>query len=413
MAKIIDGEAGAAYRPLEIDPALVAETPAPTAEAIPAPSAFETATTPAAADTAAHAPAPVAGKRPPIRRLLLLAAAVIVVLGAGYYGYNWWTDGRFLVSTDDAYVSADTAAVTAKVAGYVKSVPASDNVRVKAGDPLVILDDADYRIALAQATAQVATGEATVERLAQQIDASNAAVTSAEAQLTAAEAGAENAKADFGRVQTLQEKAFASAAALDSARAAMDQTAAAVAAAEADISAAKANAAVAVAARTEAERSLDQYTLARDQAQLNLDHTIIRAPFDGVTGNGAAEPGEYVAPGQRLLALVPLDDVYIDANFKETQLADLVPGQSARITVDAYPNRLIEGTVESVAPASGSVFSLLPPENATGNFTKIVQRVAVRIRLPHDIAAEGLIRPGMSIVAAIDTRTGPDRLAAR
>ena len=186
----------------------------------------------------------------------------------------------------------------------------------------------------------------------------------------------------------------------------------AVVAADAAVAAARANVGVLAAQKTEAERTLDQYRLARDQAQLNLDHTVIRAPFDGVVGNGAAQPGEYVQPGQRLLALVPLDAVYVEANFKETQLADLKPGESVTVTVDAYPDLKIEGTVASIAPASGSEFSLLPPDNATGNFTKIVQRVSVRIRLPAEVTDEGLIRPGMSVVASIDTRTGGARVAA-
>ena len=413
MAKVMDDESGTAYRPLEIGPLVTGSAGGATAEASPVHFQPEATPAPVAGPVTTPPPASAKARGPSVRRLALIAVAAVVLLAGGYYGYGWWTNGRFIVSTDDAYVSADTATVTAKVAGYVKTVPAKNNVHVTAGDPLVVLDDADYRNALAQANAQLATGQATIERLAEQIVAGNAAVNSAEAQLASAHAAADNAKADYDRVAALEAKAFASTASLDSARAAMEQSAAAVAAAEAAVDASRANAAVANATKTEAERALDQYTLARDQAQLNLDHTVIRAPFDGVVGNGAAEPGEYVQPGQRLLALVPLDDVYVDANFKETQVADLVAGQSARITVDAYPDMPIAGTVESVAPASGSVFSLLPPENATGNFTKIVQRVAVRIRLPHDVAAKGLIRPGMSIVAAIDTRTGPSRVAAR
>jgi membrane fusion protein (multidrug efflux system) len=208
-------------------------------------------------------------------------------------------------------------------------------------------------------------------------------------------------------------KSFVTNQALDTARTAMLQADAAAASAEAGLTAAKANVAVVTAQKTEAERSLDQFKLARDQAALNLDHTIIRAPYDGVVGNRAAEPGAFVQPGQRLMAVVPLDEVYVDANFKETQLADLKPGQSVKVAVDAYPGRPINGTVESISPASGAVFSLLPPENATGNFTKIVQRLAVRIRLSGDAVAEGLIRPGMSVVASIDTRSAPSALASR
>ncbi len=231
---------------------------------------------------------------------------------------------------------------------------------------------------------------------------------------TSAKAAAANAKTSYDRVAALAAKSFASKQAADAARTALTQANAAVAAAEAAASAARANVAVVAAQKTEAERVLDQYNFARDAAQLNLDHTIIRAPFDGVVGNRAAEPGEFVATGTRLMALVPLKNVYVDANFKETQLAELKPGQTVNISVDAYPDQAVKGVVESVAPASGSVFSLLPADNATGNFTKIVQRVAVRIRLLPDAVDSGLIRPGMSVVADIDTRTGPaNHVAAR
>jgi membrane fusion protein (multidrug efflux system) len=292
-------------------------------------------------------------------------------------------------------------------------VPAKDNTPVKAGDPLVNLDDADYRNALAQANAKIATEQATIARLAQQITAGNAAVNSAKAQLASAQAAEDNAQADFDRVNALQAKAVASNASLDSAKAALAQSTAAVAAAQAGVTLAQANADVAVSAKTEAERTLDENRLAADQAQLNLDHAVVRAPFDGVVGNGAVQPGEYIQPGQRLLALVPLDQVYVVANFKETQVADIQPGMAATIKVDAYPGMPITGTVESVAPASGSVFSLLPPENATGNFTKIVQRVPVRVRIPQAVADRGIIRPGMSIVVSIDSRTAPATVAGR
>ncbi len=406
MAKIMeqDGGAGTITRSFEIDPAIARPVP-------PAPAEAATSTMTPTVGKADSAPTP-APKRSGVRRLVLMAVAALVFGGIGYYGYDWWANGRFIVSTDDAYVAADTATVTSKVAGYVKSVPAPDNSQVKAGDPLVVLDDADARIALAQAEAQIATGEAAVGRIGQQILAGEASVESAEAQLASARAAAENAEAQFNRVDALGTKQFATTAAVDAARTTREQARQAVAAAIASVSAAKANVGVLAAQKVEAERALDQYKLARDQAQLNLDHTVIRAPFDGVVGNGAAEPGEYVQPGQRLVALVPVEAVYIDANFKETQVGELKAGQTVAVTVDAYPDRAITGIVVSVAPASGSVFSLLPPDNATGNFTKVVQRIPVRIRLPDDVTADGLIRPGMSVVAAVDTRTSGAQLAA-
>jgi len=307
----------------------------------------------------------------------------------------------------------DAATIAPKITGYIKTVAVSNNEHVKAGDPLVIIDDADYRIALGQAEAQIASAEATVARIGEQISAGEAQVKQAEAQVASSKAAAQNAKSDFDRDTSLVAKSFVTVQAVDTARTAMLQANAAAAAADAGLTAAKANVAVVTAQRTEAERSLEQIKLARDQAALNLDHTIIRAPYDGVVGNRAAEPGAFVQPGQRLMAVVPLDQVYVDANFKETQLAGLKPGQSVKVAVDAYPGTPITGTVESISPASGAVFSLLPPENATGNFTKIVQRLAVRVRLTGDAVAEGLIRPGMSVVASIDTRSAPSTLASR
>ena len=412
MAKTmeLDGGAGQLSRPLEIDPAMARQATPATAESRP--ETMEPAAVRHESQAVKAAPPPAA-KGGGVRRLLLAVVAIGVIGAGGYFGYQWWANGRFIVSTDDAYVAADTSTVTAKVAGYVKSVPAPDNTRVKAGDPLVILDDADLRIALSQAEAQIATGGAAVERIDQQITAGQAAVKSAQAQLASATSAADNAVAQFDRASTLAAKGFATTSALDTARTARDQTQQAVAAAQASLAAASANVGVVTAQKTEAQRSLDQYRLTRDQAKLNLDHSVIRAPFDGVVGNGAAEPGEYVQPGQRLVALVPLDAVYVDANFKETQLADLKPGQTVAVSVDAYPGLAINGTVVSVAPASGSVFSLLPPDNATGNFTKIVQRIAVRIRLPDSVTVDGLIRPGMSVVAAVDIRTGGSQVATR
>jgi membrane fusion protein (multidrug efflux system) len=366
-----------------------------------------------APNTAQQAPGPAPGKPGGGRKLIAVLVAALLLGAGGYYGYNWWTTGRFMVSTDDAYVAADAATIAPKVAGYIKSVPVAENSHVKAGDPLVILDDADFRIAVQQAEAQIATATATVARVQEQIGAGEAQIAQAQAQIASAKAVAANAKAQFDRVSTLAGKSFASNEAVDGARTALVQAQAAEAAAEAGLTAAEANIAVVTAQRTEAEHAVEQYRLARDQAALNLDHTIVRATYDGVVGNRAAQPGEFVQPGQRLMAVVPLDAIYVEANFKETQLVDLKPGQRVAISIDAYPDLAIEGTVESFAPASGAVFSLLPADNATGNFTKIVQRVAVHIRVAGEAVSEGLIRPGMSVVAAVDTRTAPKSVAAR
>jgi membrane fusion protein (multidrug efflux system) len=396
---------------MEIDPGLAgaAQNVTPLRSEAPAGGARADSRAESPAETPPDAPQ----KKPGRRRFILFLAALAVLGGAGWYGYDWWTNGRFIVSTDDAYVGADSATIAPKVAGYIKSIAVTDNARVKAGDPLVTIDDSDFRIALSQAEAQVATAEATVNRVAQQVLAGQAQVTQANAQIESAKAAAANAKAAFDRIKALAGKAFASHQALDDAQAALSQADAAVDAANAALAAAEANVGVVNAQKIESQHALAQAKLARDQAQLNLDHTIVRAPFDGIVGNRAAQEGTYVQPGQRLMAVVPVEDVYVNANFKETQLSELVPGQEVTISVDAYPDAAISGKVESIAPASGAVFSLLPPDNATGNFTKIVQRVPVRIRLSSAAVAEGLIRPGMSVVASVDTRTAPSKVAGR
>lgn len=423
-ARAEDGEAAGTGRPnapgLRAVPSgradAVAETESKAAEPLPdigeardeAPMPSE----PAAAEIGALAGG-AKPKRGRGRQLLVAGVLAAAIAGGAYYGFDWWTEGRFFVSTDDAYVAADTAVLAPKVAGYVKAVPVADNARVTAGTPLVELDDSDYRIALRQAEAQVAEQKAALARIGEQVNAGQAGVTQAEAELASARAAAANASKEHDRATALVGKAAGTQQAVDTTQATLLQANAAVDAAQAGLVTAQANVSVLEAQKVEAERLLDRYGLAVDKAQLDLDHTIVRAPFDGVVGNRAVEPGEYVTPGLRLMALVPLQDVYVDANFKETQLADIHPGQTADISVDAFPDRVIHGTVASVAPASGAVFSLLPPDNATGNFTKVVQRLAVRIRVPESVAAESVVRPGMSVVVAVDTRTGPAETAAR
>ena len=211
-------------------------------------------------------------------------------------------------------------------------------------------------------------------------------------------------QSEFERQQALAARAYASRQALEQAEANRDQSAAAVQSAQASVDAAEANLDVLKAQQQEAARALDELRTAQAKAERDLSFTIIRAPVDGVFGNRAVQTGDFVQTGQRIASLVPLDDVYVDANFKETQLARLQPGQAVSINVDALPGQTIPGTVASLSPASGSVFSLLPPDNATGNFTKIVQRLPVRIEVPTDVTAQRLLRPGMSVVVSVDTK---------
>jgi membrane fusion protein (multidrug efflux system) len=338
------------------------------------------------------------------KRLILFAILLVVGGGAAYKGYDWYTRTRFLVSTDDAYVKADMAVIAAKISGYISSVSISDNQSVKAGDLLATIDNGDYKLAVDAARRKVETQNSTIARIAAQVAAQAPLIEQARAQLTSAEADALRAAAEFERANNLLRTFNATPQRVEQARADRDRTNAAVASARAAISGANATLAVLQAQKAEAESTRAELQTALDRAERDLSFTEVKAAFDGVVGNRAVQPGQYVQTGTRLLALVPLDSAYVEANFKETQLGALKPGQRVSISVDAYSDKKIEGRVESFAPASGSQFSLLPPENATGNFTKIVQRVPVRIKVPPEVARAGLLRPGLSVVVEVHTR---------
>jgi membrane fusion protein (multidrug efflux system) len=335
------------------------------------------------------------------------ALGLVLAIGAGaYYGHYWWTAGRYLVGTDDAYVGAKNATLSPKVSGYIADIVVADNARVAAGDVIARIDDGDYRLAVQTVRDQIAVQQASILRLGQQIAAQEAAVDQARAQVASAKAAATRADLELKRQQDLASRQVSSKQLLEQAQAAFDQSIASVQAAEAAVQSATANVGVFHAQQEEARRTLKQYETSLAKAERDLSFTVIRAPFDGVIGNRAVQVGDYVQPTQRLASLVPLDAVYIDANFKETQLARVQPGQPVSISVDAFPDHKLEGRVASVAPASGSVFSLLPPDNATGNFTKIVQRLPVRILVPAAIAEKSLLRPGMSVVVSVNTKPG-------
>ncbi len=332
---------------------------------------------------------------------LILATAVV---GGGCEGYRYFVEGRFLVATDDAYVKADMSTIAAKVAGYISLVPVVDNAVVRKGDVLARIDDGDYRNAVDGAQARIDTQDATVARIGRQVAAGAAAVDQAKAMLTSARADSTRQQAEFTRADSLMQSSYGTQQRLDQARADRDRAAAAVANAQAAVTSADAAIDVLKAQRVEAEKVRAELVTTLARADRDLGFTIVRAPFDGVVGNKSVQPGQYVQPGGRLLALVPLDSAYVEANFKETQLARLKPGQTVIIRPDAYGEREVTGTVESLAPASGAEFSMLPPENATGNFTKIVQRLPVRIAVPAEVAREGILRPGLSVEVEVHTR---------
>ena len=353
----------------------------------------------------AAAPAKKRSRRP----MIFAGVGVIALLAGGYYGYDWFTTGRFMVSTDDAYVGGDIATISSKLSGYVAQVNVVANQTVKQGDALVTLDAGDYKIARDQAQAQIDTANLTLSRFDAQITGAQASLTQANAQKQALLAGQKNAQLAQQRASSLASSNVTSQSTLDQANAALDQANAQVAAGDAQIALAQSQIAVLQGQRAEAASQLKSLGLALDKANRDLGFTVLRAPYDGVVGNLAVQTGDLVSGGARLASLVATEALYIDANFKETQLSKLVPGEKVTIRVDAMDGAPIIGTVESLAPASGSVFSLLPAENATGNFTKVVQRVPVRIALPADALATGKLRAGLSVVVEADTRTAPSQ----
>lgn len=342
------------------------------------------------------------------RRKVFMGIGAVAALAAIYGGYYYFVTGRYMVSTDDAYVRSNNTTLGARVSGHIEKIAVGDNVRVKAGDLLFQIDDGDYRIAVDNARAKIATQEATIERIGRQAAAQDSAVAQARAQLASAEAASKRAEADFTRQQTLSDKGFASKATFDVSEAARDQAVASVQGARATLDAAEAQVGIIKAQQAEAKGQLNELKTALEKAERDLSFTTIRAPVDGVFSNRLVNAGDFIQSGQRLANVVPLNGVFIDANFKETQVARLKPGQRVKISVDAISDRTITGIVDSVAPASGSVFTLLPPDNATGNFTKIVQRLPVRIRIPESVAKENLLRPGMSVVVRVNTKPSPD-----
>ncbi len=338
------------------------------------------------------------------RGFVLPLVALAVLGGGGYEGYRWFVEGRFIVSTDDAYVKADMSTIAAKVAGYVTAVPIVQNVHVAKGEVLATIDDGDYRNAVDAAQAKIDTQDATIARFGRQVQAQQATVDQAKAQRDAAKADAVRTGIEFDRATRLMQSTFGTQQRLDQALADRDRTVASLASAAAAVMSAESGADVLRAQQLEATKVRGELVTSLDRAKRDLSFTVLRAPFDGVVGNKSVEPGQYVQTGTRLLSLVPLDSVYVEANFKETQLDRLKSGQKVTIKPDALSSRSIEGTLESVAPASGAEFSMLPPENATGNFTKIVQRVPVRIKVPTIVAEEGVLRPGLSVEVEVHTR---------
>jgi membrane fusion protein (multidrug efflux system) len=355
---------------------------------------------------APEAPAASAPPKPGKRKMVLIGIGALLALAAASYGVHYVLVGRFYVATDDAYVRANNTTLGARVSGHIAAIVPGDNTLVRTGQLIFKIDDGDYRIAVDAARTKIETQQATIDRIGRQVTAQESAAEQAKAQLASAEAGLKRAGLDFDRQRELSTKGFASRATFEVSEAGRDQGMAAVKSARAAYDAARDNVEVTRAQQAEARAQLAELRTSLAKAERDLDFTSVRAPVDGTFSNRLVNTGDFIIVGQRLGNVVPLNDVFIDANFKETQLRRIRPGQPVTISVDAYGHRKFAGVVESISPAAGSVFTLLPPDNATGNFTKIVQRLPVRIRVPRDVAKQNLLRAGMSVYATVDTSEG-------
>lgn len=358
------------------------------------------------ATTAERADAP-ALVEPPTRhrkkRLLSIAIGAVIVAGI-VYGIHWWSVGRFIEDTDDAYVGGDVTVIGPKVPGYIAQVAVTDNQFVHAGDLLVKIDDRDYRAALAKADGAVAAQEALLANLDATGKLQEAVIRQAQASVAAADAETQRSRDDEARYRDLSSRSAVSIesaqradATYKTARADSDKAQAALIAAQRQVD-------VIESQKQQARAALQQAKAEQDIARLNQGYTELRAPVDGVVGNRRARAGAYAAAGSQLLSVVPAHGLWVDANFKEDQLARMSPGQAVTIRADVLPGRVFHGHLASLAPATGAQFSVLPPENATGNFTKVVQRVPVRVVLDAADDQLGVLRPGLSVVADVDTR---------
>lgn len=344
------------------------------------------------------------------KKIPLLAAMVLTLLGLLFAGY-WYLHGRYFESTDNAYLQSEVTGISSKLSGYISEVLVTDNQSVKAGQLIARLDDREFQSQVAEAQADLHLIQATIENLAATRVQQLSLIQQAEARVASAEAEQLRARQQVQRIGQLNQRHYSSQDSLDEVRASLQVTQAQMQEAKAALQAARERLLVldAEAKQNQAKLALSEAKLA--QARLELGYTELRAPADGIIGKRSLREGLYVQSGMQVASLVPLQQVWVEANFKETQLAHMQPGQKVEVILDAYPDQPIEGIIDSLAPATGAKFALLPPENATGNFTKIVQRVPVKIRIPEPGPLAGKLRPGLSTEVIVDTRT-PEPLVA-
>jgi membrane fusion protein (multidrug efflux system) len=343
-------------------------------------------------------------------RLLLIVVGAAIVIAGGWWYYRHVTYGQYMQSTDNAYIAADNIVVSPKVAGYVEKVFVSENEEVDLREALVQLDLRDYRAEAQRARAQIAATLAGTDTIRSQVTEQDAAIRQARAQLTAARAALDLADEQVARYRPLAATGAEPREKLDQYETQARQARAQLAAAQAAVAAATTRRATLFEQIDQTRAQAEAARAQLDVAELTVASTLLRASKAGRVGDLSVRVGQFVQPGQRLMTVVPVDAIYVTANFKETQVGLIRPGQPVSLEVDALPGVEVAGRVHSIAPGTGAEFSILPPENATGNFTKIVQRVPVRIAIAAPPAVQRLLVPGMSVVATVDTRSAAGEL---
>ncbi|MCV0429461.1 MAG: HlyD family secretion protein [Roseibium sp.] len=347
-----------------------------------------------------------------LKRLTKWTFAFLILTAVGllalFFGRDYWTNGRFLEVTDNAYVRSDIVAIAPKVPGYIIEVSVRDNQPVQAGDILFRIDREDHEARLAQSSASLRAARAAKVSLAKERKLQQALIEEAKAGLAAAKAEATRTRRDRKRADNLVNKGWATEQRHDTAVALQVRAQAAVDQAQARLAAREQRLAVIDTETVRLEASIEQAFAQLKLAEIALNNTVVRAPLSGIVGNRHVEVGHYAQPGAPLLSLVATDHIWVVANFKETQLSRIEPGQKVKIQVDTFGDREISGLVDSLAPASGAEFSLLPPDNATGNFVRVVQRIPVKILLDKESTAPDTLRPGMSARVAVRTGGTPE-----
>src|ERR1019366_2377156 len=342
------------------------------------------------------------------KQVFLIVAFLLALAGGGRFGWHWWTHGRFEETTDNAFLQADKVVVAPKVGGFVAEVFISDNQPVKAGQLLARIDDRDFRVALLQSQADLDKARASLDGVASALIQQQAKIEEAKADVANFTAALNFATEEETRYSNLLQRGAGTVQRSHQATSDLRQKQAALDKAKAGYDAAQKQTEGLRSLEAAARASLQRSEINLEQAKLNLEYTTISAPIDGVVGDRALRKGQLVQPGSNLLTLVPMGKaIYLIANFKETQVGVMVEGQAVTFTVDAFDDHVFRGRIDSFAPGTGAHFALLPPENATGNFTKIVQRVPVKIVLDDSDPLIQRLRPGLSAEASVDTRGRP------